>query len=346
MLVAYRDHGFVEENVRKLLDMGFEVIIAADEPNERLKEIIRKYELKATLSEKRRGKWKALNDALELVSGDYVLFLDSDTKLVEIGCYERYDALEVEKVVNSTTLVEKLVGIDYLNMLLATKLASRLEACLTVNGAAFIVKREVLEKLGGFRRRINEDTDLGVRLSLSGYKIGVGGRAITKAPSNFKDWLAQRERWSIGGAEVFIEHIGKILRKPKVLIPYLFLSYPAAVGIAVSLALPDSLILKALYFLLPLLLFVPHKFLSFVMLAIFEIHVIKNLIAILTSFLIWAGIILTFSKKVDYRIEYKLLPIYFFFYSPLWVMLCITAFFKVLFYRATGKKLKVKNWVV
>ncbi|HID42968.1 MAG TPA: glycosyltransferase [Archaeoglobaceae archaeon] len=48
-------------------------------------EIIRNYNLRATISEKRRGKWKALNDAISMANGDYILFLDSDTKIVDLS---------------------------------------------------------------------------------------------------------------------------------------------------------------------------------------------------------------------------------------------------------------------
>jgi len=67
-------------------------------------------------------------------------------------------------------------------MFLTAKIASKLDSCLSLNGAAFGIKKDVLLKLGGFRRCINKDTDLGVRLELNGYRVGVCRRAITKAP--------------------------------------------------------------------------------------------------------------------------------------------------------------------
>lgn len=231
--------------------------------------------------------------------------------------FEKFDAVEIRKEVNASSLMEKLANIEYFNMFLTAKIASKLGSCLSLNGAAFGIKKDVLLKLGGFRRRINEDTDLGVRLGLNGYKVGVCGRAITKAPSSFRDWRVQRERWSLGGAEIVIENLLSILKKPKLWVPYLFLFYPTIIGLTLGLILPDSVILKILNIILPFMFFIPSKFVSLALLAIFEIHVIRNLIAILTSFFIWALAMIALSKKTKYKIELKLLPLYYFVYLPL-----------------------------
>jgi len=346
VLIAYREPGFIEENVRKLTDRGFEIIIAADEPNDKILRIVREYGLKATISEKRRGKWRALNDAISLADGDYIIFVDSDTRILNLENFEEFDAVEIGKEINATSLIERLAKIEFFNMFLTAKIASKFGSCLSLNGAAFGIKKDVLLKLGGFRKRINEDTDLGVRLGLNGYRVGVCGRAITKSPSSFKDWLVQRERWSLGGAEVAIENFQSILKKPKLWIPYLFLFYPSIIGLVFGLALPDSVILKALSLILPFMFFVHFKVVSLLLLSIFELHVIRNLIAMLASFIIWALTVIVLSKKANYSIEIKLLPLYYFIYNPLWTMLCIVALTKASVFRLIGRELKVKGWVI
>ena len=345
IIVAYKEPMFVEDNVKKLKELGFEVIIAADEPNKELLEIIHRYGLKATISDKRRGKWKALNDAIALANGDYILFVDSDTRIEELGDFN-CDVIEIRKEVNGSSLMEKLVNIDYFNMFLTAKLASKFNSCLSLNGSAFAIKKDILLKLGGFRRRINEDTDLGIRLGLNGYKVKIDGRAITKAPSSLKDWFAQRERWSLGGAEVIVENLWKILKKPRFWIPYLFLFYPAIFGLILGLILPDTLVLKILYFILP---FIPHislKIISLALLTVFVFHTLKNLLIIFLSFVIWSIVMIFFSDKTKYKIDYKLLPLYYFFYSPLWTMLCIVSLARVFVNRLRGKSLDVEGWII
>jgi cellulose synthase/poly-beta-1,6-N-acetylglucosamine synthase-like glycosyltransferase len=346
ILVAYKDPGFIEENIIRLKEWGFEIIIAADEPDERLLEIIEKHNLKATVCDKRRGKWKALNDAVKLVNGDYILFLDSDTRIIYPGDFEEFDVVEIRKEVNSSSIIEKLANIDYLIMFLTSKLASKLNSCLALNGSAFIIKRSVLNELGGFRALINEDTDIGMRAGLNGYSFGVCGMALTKSPSNLKSWFVQRERWSVGGAQVLMKNFSDIVKKPKLWLPCLFIFYPAIIGISVGLLLQDGLILKLMYVILPFLLFLPSKLLSFLLLAVFGLHLLKNLIVITVSFLLWALVLAIFSMKTKYRIEFRLLPVYYLIYSPLWTMLCIIALVRVLSYRIMRKEVKVKNWIV
>ena len=346
VLVAYRKPGFIKENVKKLKKKGFEVIVAVDEPSDEILRIVREHDLKATISEKRRGKWRALNDAISLAEGDYIIFMDSDTRIVELGDFEEFDAVEIVKEVNASLLIERLAKIEFFNMFLTAKIASKLGSCLSLNGAAFGIRRDVLLKLGGFRRRINEDTDLGIRLGLNGYRVGVCGRAITKSPSRLKDWLAQRERWSLGGAEVVIENLPSILKKPRLWIPYLFQFYPSIVGLTLGFALPDSVILKVLNLILPFMFFVNFKLVSLLLLSVFELHVMRNVIAMLVSFIVWALTVIVLSKKTNYEIEFKLLPLYYFLYNPLWTMICIVAFAKASVFRLIGRELRVRGWVV
>jgi len=367
VFVTHRKAGYIEENIKRLegFKNEFEIIVAADEPNSEVCDLIQKYSLKYnlryTLSSTRRGKWRALNDAVSIATGDYLVFIDSDTRILDLGDWVArgdsgkdndnsfnydYDAIEIRKEINSSSIIEKLANIDYFNMYIISKFASKLNSCLGLNGAAFAIKREVLNDLGGFRDSINEDTDLGIRLGLNEYKVGVSGRALTKAPSSFKAWFVQRERWSIGGAELFFENIWSILKKPKLWIPSLLLLYPALVGMLVNLLVQDNIVLTVLYLLFPFMLFLPHKLLVLFLLAVFEYHLIKNILAILIPFLFWMVIMFILSKKVNYRLEYRYLPIYFFIYSPMWTLVCLTSVIKVFVYRMFGKRPKVRGWVV
>ncbi|AEA47311.1 glycosyltransferase [Archaeoglobus veneficus] len=350
IIAAYRHAGCIEHNVRRF-GKRCEVIVAADEPEKELLEVIEKYGLKASVSEKRRGKWRALNDAAKLATGDILIFLDSDTRLecnIEdiIEMLRQYDAVEVRKEVKASTTIQNLANIDYLNMYIVATLASKLKASLGLNGAAFGIRRNVFFELGGFRRKINEDTDLGIRLGLHGFKVGVGGRATTKAPSTLKEWFAQRERWAVGGAEVFIENFGHIIRRPALWLPALFLLFPAIAGFIVNMFISDDILTKLLYLILPVMLFLPPKVLALLMFALFQKHLLQNLLAALTAFLVWVTIEVILALKMKWKIDFKLLPVFYFFYSPLWMMLCLTAFFRVGIARFRGRSVEVRDWIV
>ncbi len=344
IISAYRDPEKIEENLKRLDD--FEIILAVDSPNDELKKIINGDSVKATISDTRRGKWKALNDALRLAEGEYILFLDSDTVLVDPGNPDAWDGAEIRKEVNGDSILGKLVRIDYFNMHLISLLAFKLGTCLGFNGAAFWMKKDVLRRLGGFRRRINEDTDLGVRLGVNGYRYGVCGKAITKCPKTIKEWLAQRERWALGGAEVLTENLWKILRRPIMWIPALFIMFPSLVGLLINLMLPDSLFLKALYFLMAVTGLISGKAVAIAMYLIYSYHLLRNVTAGLITFVIWTVFMVTLSKITRYSIDYKYLPVYYFIYSPIWMFVAVIALVKYIFYRMSGKTIKVGNWKV
>ncbi|RLI76579.1 glycosyltransferase family 2 protein, partial [Archaeoglobales archaeon] len=42
----------------------------------------------------------------------------------------------------------------------------------------------------------------------------------------------------------------------------------------------------------------------------------------------------------------KLLPVFYFFYSPLWMMLCLTAFFRVSIAKLRKRGVEVKDWTL
>ncbi len=346
VIPVYKNAELLEKNVRRLKKEGFDIILAADEPDEEVMEVVRKYNIRATVSEKRRGKWRALNDAARMANGEFLLFLDSDTVISNLSGLDGADVVEVVKEVRGKGLLEKLVAVDYLVMAMCAKLASKFGSCLGVNGAAFLIKKRVFEELGGFRGKVNEDTELGVRAALKGYRFAVCGKAFTAPPKTIGEWFRQRERWSIGGAEVFVENISAILLRPRLWVPYLVLFYPAIFGLMVSLLFTESHITKLLYLILPFLALLSPKIASVTILAFYEIENLRNLIAGLASFTAWSVIILFASKSLDYRIDLKVLPIYYFIYSPLWTIICLLSLLRVVFAKIRGRKIELKDWVV
>lgn len=346
VIAVYKNAAFLEENVRLLQKEGFDVIVAADEPEESVREIIEKYSLRATVSERRRGKWRALNDAARIADGEELLFLDSDTIIKNLTGLNGADVVEVVKEVEGKGLLEKLVAVDYLVMAMCAKLASKFGSCLGVNGAAFLIKRRAFEELGGFRCKVNEDTELGIRAALGGYRFAVCGRAVTSVPKSIGEWFRQRERWSVGGTEVFVENLSAIIRKPRLWVPYLVLFYPAIFGLVISLFFTENYIAKLLYLVLPFLALISPKLASIAILAVYEMENVRNLVAGVASFVAWSGLILLASKKLGYRVDMKVLPIYYFIYSPLWTVICLISLMRVAVARVTGRKIELKDWVV
>jgi len=350
IFAAYRSPGLIEENYLKLKKMGAEeFIIAADCPDARLRFLMRKYSFKLSVSESRRGKWRALNEASRLAEGDFLLFIDSDT-LIEcelkeiIRALERYDAVEIRKEIRGKNLMEKLVNIDYLNMFAVAKLSERLNSCLGLNGAAFAIRKDVFFALGGFRNVVNEDTDLGVRLGLRGYRFGTAGKASTAAPKTFREWSTQRERWATGGAQIVLEFLPDLLKKPQLWIPALYLVFPAIVAFALNDLIKGDILTKIVYFILPAVLVLPQKLLFFVLFLLFQERMLKNAIIGLVTFAVWLVCEVAVSIKLRWKISYYLLPAFYFVYSPAWMLISLVSLLRVAAMKVSGRRVKVKNW--
>ena len=344
VVTAYRNPENLFEIVDMLTQMGYEVVVSADCLSDEHIVELEKRNVKLTLSNRRRGKWKALNDALEFVTGDHVLFVDSDTKLVDVPD-PHADIVELTKEVRGKSLVERLVAVDYLLMNLSARVSPRILGFGMVNGSAFMSRTEVARKIR-FRPRIIEDADFGFRAGFSGYRMVVGGRAITDAPSSLREWFRQRERWALGGAELFVEFLPRFVRMPKILIPTLILYYPALIGFMLAMLLPDSIAIKILYFILPLLLSLPVKAVAIFMLLVFEFHLLRNILAMLLSFALWSGFVLFIAKRYRFEIDARILPVYYFLYSPLWTMVNVAMLFRFLVLRLVGKEVSAEGWKV
>jgi len=157
-----------------------------------------------------RGKVYALNIAVENSDADALLFIDSDAKLVRddvlsavIRELQQYDfgggAIDIE----GNLWFQRMAQIDYIGLTAAGVVGKEIGETIGVIGAFLFVKREVLEKTGGFPAYICEDAALSAKAEAHGYKQGfiVPRMAVTDAPGHFRGWIKQRIRWATGDAE-------------------------------------------------------------------------------------------------------------------------------------------------
>lgn len=94
------------------------------------------------------------------------------------------------------------------------------------------------------------------------------------------------------------------------------------------------------------MLFLPHKLLVLALLAIFEWQLMKNMLAIFISFILWSLVVVYLSKKINYTLNFAYLPLYFFFYSPIWTIVSAASLIKMLLYRLSGREIRLKNWKI
>jgi|GEM_PF-831116 len=157
------------------------------------------------------GKAEALNRAIAECDAEELLFLDNDIDLpagvpffrLTERILEEHEIAELPKIGKGRSLTARVQSYEFLaNVVSEGYLAEHGERCPSVNGAAFAVRREVFDSLGGFRRVLNEDMDFAARAFMAGARFGFD-HAMTvpnDVPETVKAWYEQRKRWMISPA--------------------------------------------------------------------------------------------------------------------------------------------------
>ena len=361
VIPVYKGSELLDDLLRSLMEQSVraEVIVVADEPTAETLSTVRKYSVKLIVNENRRGKVYALNAGAREAKGDILVFLDADTKVERdflkniIEEMRETSILDVKKRILCDGLLSRLVNIDYFNMYISSLFSTKFNTCMGLNGACIAVRREDFFKLGGFRRTITEDVDLGIRAAMSGVSVKTARKAyvLTQPPQSWREWYRQRGRWAVGGALCVLEYFKFIIRKPKVWSFIIMMHYPAMIHFFASMMIPDnlvygflSLIILMLFLLkLPVLLVLPALFfLSF------SLVILKGMLAALITFSVWMC-----ATALGFRITkwgsdvkpYDFLA-YYFIYSPLWLFVSAKSLAKVGMATLKGKEIEVKNWKV
>jgi cellulose synthase/poly-beta-1,6-N-acetylglucosamine synthase-like glycosyltransferase len=122
-------------------------------------------------SKKRRGKVNALNEETANSSGEFLLFIDCDIKIVKerflgkvAAALREKELVDIKKQIIRDSLMAKLVSYEYLSGSLTSYIFDNLNgSCPQLNGACFAIRRETFERLGGFNKVLYEDLDLAFR---------------------------------------------------------------------------------------------------------------------------------------------------------------------------------------
>lgn len=167
-----------------------------------------------------RTKPKALNYALPLCRGEFVVVYDAeDTPDPD----QLWKVAARFAVANQTHCVQAQLQIDngrenWLTAGFAGEYAGLFGVLLPalalwgqvvpLGGTSNHFRIDTLRKLGGWDAfNVTEDADLGVRLARRGYRIEVIASAtLEEAPSRIRTWVAQRTRWIKGWMQTLIVH--------------------------------------------------------------------------------------------------------------------------------------------
>ncbi len=195
-----------------------------------------------------RTKPKALNYALSLTEGEFVVVFDAEDRPEPDQLNRAVAAFEravrsgerlacVQARLNiynpSETWLTRQFTLEYtalFDCLLPT--LQRLGLPLPLGGTSNHFPRRVLDVAGGWDPfNVTEDADLGIRLARMGWKVGVlGSTTWEEAPATFAVWKGQRTRWLKGWMQTFLVHLREPPRTMHELGPKGFLGLVVLMG--------------------------------------------------------------------------------------------------------------------
>jgi len=227
-----------------------EVIVINDSSTDRtgevLKEKAKRYpnlkilEIKPPLGAK--GKANALNQGLKLASGEFIVVYDADNTperraIINLVRYIINDP-NLGAVVGKfrtrnrdRSILTRFINIETLSFQWLVQ-ASRnyLWGLATIPGTNFIIRRELLENIGGWEiNSLTEDTELTIRIYQSGYRTLWIPHAVTweQEPEKLGIWFKQRTRWARGNLAVIFTYLKNFfsLRDKKIMFDILYFAY-------------------------------------------------------------------------------------------------------------------------
>jgi poly-beta-1,6-N-acetyl-D-glucosamine synthase len=338
-----------------------EIYVTVDQPTEEFSQKLSNLNIKDVniiVNQERIGKANALNSSVKLSSGKVLFFLDADVGIPKDHDYLRKiimdmqhsDVLDIKKkVLKGKAFLSKMAYYEYLTFNISAWIASNyMHKCPAVNGAAFAIKRETFEKVGGFRKVVAEDIDIATRAFLedSSFAYTHDVEVQNVVHSGWKKWFTQRRRWAIGQAlwlkDWYKQLTKRFIKKPQVFLPSLFFLYPSVTVFFLSALIPSLWLYNSL---LIFSLFLTVKFniaLPIFLLSLATADILKILLISLSGFAITTAVFYGFSRKLGFReLRIHELFVYYFFYSSIWMIIIIIGHIQVLIGKKTGPDWKI-----
>ncbi|MGC8940496.1 MAG: glycosyltransferase [Candidatus Nanoarchaeia archaeon] len=288
-----------------------EVFVIVDGSTDRTADIARSFKGVKVLEQKepRKCKGEALNAALPLTKGEIIAVFDADGIVspnaikAAVAHFKKKEILAVTGPhisQKSKNLISKGCEIEMSMHNLAQKIANKMGFDAHINGGNFYVRKEVLEKIGGFEiETLVEDSALAFALKAKKQKnpkIILEPKAIVyqQNPHTISAFIGQRSRWSRG--------LIKLIKKySSVSAPSIWLS-SILEGVHFYAA-PFSVALTFGLFMLPLL-------------SKAELIILTPIATIILAYIVFAMISLARERKIKDAV-----------YIPIWLGLSALEFF-------------------
>ncbi len=164
------------------------------------------------------GKAKAMNQGLNVASGEFVITIDADSVMDPMTIermVKRFDNDKVAGVAGNVVIanrykpIELMQQLEYLVGFFFKRADSVMGSLFIIGGAAAAYRKSALEAIGGFDESIiTEDIELSTRLLKHGFVTRYAHDAVvyTEGPSDFASLCRQRLRWKHGRLLTFLKH--------------------------------------------------------------------------------------------------------------------------------------------
>jgi len=194
------------------------------------------------------GKAEALNRAVAGIRTDALLFLDNDIELPSDPRFlarlsramDGNDIVDLPKEVIVESFYSAMIGYEYQSLAFTSFLFARFAGRSPgVIGSAFAVRKELFDRLGGFKKVVHEDGDFGARAFRlhARYRYDLGLKVRTSMPNDFPDWFRQRKRWTLINVLWFKDNFLFLLKsvfvQPSLLPTLLFIVLPSLLSFLV-----------------------------------------------------------------------------------------------------------------
>ncbi len=236
LIPAHNEAKVIEKTVQAILDLRYadnryEIIVINDNSSDASADILdamqKKYPerlLKVINTDKTtggKGKSNALNIGFAQSQGSLIAVYDADNTPERDALIELVKMIERDEKAGAVigkfrcrnknrNLLTKFINIEgiYFQWMAQAGRWQWLNLC-TIPGTNFIVRRSILEQLGGWdTEAITEDTEISFRIYMLGYHICFCPYSATweQEPETLAVWLKQRKRWVKGNYYVLVKN--------------------------------------------------------------------------------------------------------------------------------------------
>lgn len=240
IIPAYNEEEVIEASLKSLLAIeydNYEIIMVDDGSTDRTVDIVKRLtrdnnpKLVPTrvIAQSNGGKANALNTGLIHASGEFVLCVDSDSRIIPDSLQKGLRHFRNKRVAavagniivaNESNLITRFQQLEYmLSQNFIRRGLSLFGVVTVIPGPIGLFRKSALAQAHGYdedKRLFAEDADLTVRLLALGWHISSdeGMQAVTEAPDTISSMLRQRYRWKRGIYQVLHNNFFGLISAP------------------------------------------------------------------------------------------------------------------------------------